>query len=331
MKKLLSIVIVLFLLFPSVVIAEQEQPEAGVRIASDHAFEKNSGIAGFVRSSEGNPTAAGVTSAVRNDVVVVEGEPLISIWTPSDYTPRKKYNIFVFLQGSGENKNVTEVTDTEHYGVLVSDIYETVPADFIVVGIQDGSDFQIISGRILYALSYAADHYSTYAVSGKSKDLQLAREHIIVGGMSNGGRMATYFAVYYNAYVANAIIMSPTVSMDPLEGFHLKHLFVCIGTNDNVPCRPAARKSYAKLSPYTEKPYFSLYEGRHQWKYWNIQIALALNWVFESGPFAKTDGSSSIIDKRTGECVGEQRPDSARVHIVPFYACRQGRPLPARQ
>ena len=331
MKKLLSIVFALLLLFPSVATAEQEQPDAGIRISSEHDAGRQSDIAGLSAGSGENPSIAEVTASAHNDVVIVDKDPktLISIWTPSDYSPKKKYDIFVFLQGSGENLNVTEVTDTVHYGVLISDIYESIDADFIVVGIQDGSNFQMISDRILYALSYVADHYSTYALSGRSKDLQLARDHIIVGGMSNGGKMATYFAIHYNAYVANAIIMSPTVAMNPLEGFHLKHLFVCIGTNDNVPCRPAARKSYAKLSPYAEHAYFSLYEGRHQWLYWNLQIALALNFVFDIEGSGETDGSGEIIDEPVEEYAEEQGPDDAQVHIVPFYACGQEGPLPA--
>lgn len=329
MRKLFSIVLVLFMLFPSVVMAEQ--PKDSARTPSYDVPEKQYDLSALLQAGGENRNAAKATSGIRNEVKIIEneGEPKVSVWTPSDYDPEKKYDIFVFLQGSGENLNVAEVTATEHYGVLISDIYEAVDGDFIVVGIQDGSDFQEISGRILYALRYVADHYSTYAVSGRSKDLQIAREHVIIGGMSNDGRIATYFVTHYNAYVANAIIMSPTISMDPTEGFHLKHLFVCIGTDDNVPCRPAARQSYAKLSPYAEKAYFSLYAGRHQWKYWNIQIWLALNFVLDLGEFAEED--DSIAKLKNAVEYGDEESCNAQVHIMPFYSCRQQGPLPARR
>ncbi len=296
MKKLLSIVFVLIMLFPSVAMAEGAQ--ASVRTLSNDP-EITQDIPVLFNGSREGRNAAEATVSVRNEVDYVEneGEPKVSIWTPKDYDPEKKYAIFVFLQGSGENLNVAEVTATEHYGVLISDIYETIDADFIVVGIQDGSDFDEISGRVLYALSYAADHYSTYAASGSSVDLKKAREHIIIGGMSNGGRMATYFVTHYNEYVANAIIMSPTVAFNPEEGFHLKHLYVCIGDRDNKPCRPAARESYAKLSPYTEKPKFNCYVGRHQWKFWNVELAIALNWVFETGEFKKIDDTELVFHR----------------------------------
>ena len=322
MKKLLCIVFVLLLLFPSVVMAEQEQPETSIRPVSDRNLEKEKeyDIGVLSQGSREGRNAAEATVAILNEVEFVEneGEPKVSIWTPKDYDPEKKYAIFVFLQGSGENLNVAEVTATEHYGVLISDIYETIDADFIVVGIQDGSNFDIISNRVLYALSYAADHYSTYAASGSSQDLKNAREHIIIGGISNGGKMATYFAIHYNDYVANAIIMSPTTALNPGEGFNLKHLFVCIGTNDNVPCRPAARSSYAKLSPYAEKPYFSLYEGRHQWKFWNGQIVIALNWVFETGEFKVPDDIKQEFRK-------------APTLITPLFPCKLEKPLAVPQ
>lgn len=292
MKKLLCIIFVLFMLFPSVAMAEGAQ--ASAQTFSDHVHEKTHEIAVLSQGSGENRNAEEATSDEPNhvDYFDEEGKPKLSIWTPKDFHPKKKYDVFVFLQGSGENLNVAEVTATKHYDVLISDIYEGIDADFIVVGIQDGSDFDEISGRVLFALSYVADHYPTYAASGSSEDLKKAREHIIVGGMSNGGRMATYFVTHYNEYVANAIIMSPTVAMDPGEGFHLKHLFVCIGTNDNKPCRPAARESYAKLKPYADKKFFSLYQGRHQWKFWNVQIALALNFVFDLGDY---EGRASLM------------------------------------
>ena len=194
-------------------------------------------------------------------------------------------------------------------------------------------------------MSYVADHYSTYAASGKSEDLQAAREHITVGGISNGGRMATYFITHYNEYVANAIIMSPTVAMNPPEGFHLKHLFICIGTEDNVPCRPEARKSYAKLSPYAEKAHpLSVYEGRHQWKYWNRQIALALNWQFETDMYAEvarelgweiepetceeTEDCDDDGDDNKEEIENEQETCDVKKYIIPFYPRRMWGPKP---
>lgn len=287
MKKLLGIMLVLLILFPSVVVAD-----------------------GFQKSGYED-----ATSTVRNDVLIVDGLPKLTVWTPKDYNPAKKYNIFMFLQGSGENLNPAEVTAGEHYGILIGDIYNGIDADFIVAGIQCGTDFDEITGRILYALSYCADHYSTYAASGNIKDLEAAREHIIIGGISNGGRVATYFVTHYNNLVANAIIISPTIAMDPPEGFNLNHLIVCVGTDDNAPCRPAAKDSYARLSPYAKNAYFSLYDGRHQWQYWNVQIEIALNFVFERGEFAKKEEIKPI----------KPDPQEMRPLITPVSAYKQGK------
>ena len=275
MKKILSLMFALFMLFPSIAMAD--------------SFPKK--------------VCADVTPSVQNDVLLVDGDPKLSVWTPKDYNPEKKYNIFMFLQGSEENLNWMEVTAGTHCGILIGDIYNSIDADFIVAGIQCGTDFDEITGRILYALSYVADHYNTYAASGSIKDFERAREHIIIGGISNGGRVATYFVTHYNNLVANAIIMSPTISITPDEGFNLKHLIVCVGTDDSTLCKPAAKESYAKLSPYAEKAYFSLYDGRHQWQYWNKQIELALNFVFDLGEFAETDFYKEEFNKVMDEFI----------------------------
>lgn len=286
MKKLLSIIFALCMLLPSFAMADSLQKSVCVDM----------------------------TPSVHSDVLLVDGEPKLTVWTPRDYNPEKKYNIFMFLQGSGENLNAAEVTAGEHCGILIGDIYNSIDADFIVAGVQCGTDFDEITGRILYALSYVADHYNTYAASGSLKDLEKAREHIIIGGISNGGRVATYFVTHYNNLVANAIIMSPTISITPDEGFNLNHLIVCVGTSDNAPCRPAARESYAKLSPYAKKAYFSLYDGRHQWQYWNGQIKLALNFVFDLGEFAEK------VDVK-------EEAQRAHTLVSPLYPCKPGKPM----
>ena len=270
MKKLFCIIFVLIMLFPTIAMAD----------------------------------TVSINNEIKTDVILIDNDDpnyRLSIWIPKDYTSKKKYDIFMFLQGGGENLNFAEVTATEHDGILISDIYEKINADFIVVGIQCGTDFDEITGRMFYAMGYAADHYSTYAKSGKLEDLKAARDHIIVGGISNGGRVATYFITYYNEYVSNAIIMSPTIWRRPPEGFNLNHFIVCIGDNDNKPCIPAAEESYKQLSPYANKSYYSVYHGRHQWKYWNCQLEMALNFVYDEGEFATTTKKiSNLINNLPG-------------------------------
>lgn len=225
-----------------------------------------------ILSSENTDGSISLSEDAEEPILSIDDSE-ISVWLPDDYSEDKQYEMLLFLQGSGHNLNQETMTYATNEGLCMPKLYESIEgAPFIVIGIKCGSDCEQISNRILSALSYTAEHYSTYAKSGKRADLIAARNHITIGGLSNGGRVAMYFCVHYNEYASSYVLLSQAAVCDIPENAELDIDFIYIarGKPDNDKCYKAAQRAYTMLAPYVnpEDMYYITIPGRHMYRTW---------------------------------------------------------------
>lgn len=132
----------------------------------------------------------------------------IVVYTPCGYDPAKQYDV-LFLEGGLGNKCnacVSAVWGYNGFTFSMRDIFDNMImrgdcAPLIVVGI-DGYSKKETSERDLdgyeqsayflryYTYPFIINNYGTYAASANEEDVQAARSHFGIGGLSNGGYLA---------------------------------------------------------------------------------------------------------------------------------------------
>ena len=129
----------------------------------------------------------------------------LNVYLPYGYTGQEKYNVLVLIHGGGDDED-SWLTKEYDFGfpLIMKNIYDNMieqklcrPLIIVCPTTYNGPYYSNDGGLEQMAaelretiLPYVAEHYSTYAESGSLTDLQAAREHFGIGGMSNGALYA---------------------------------------------------------------------------------------------------------------------------------------------
>ena len=129
----------------------------------------------------------------------------LNVYLPYGYTGQEKYNVLVLIHGGGDDED-SWLTKEYDFGfpLIMKNIYDNMIEQRLCRPLiivcpttyngpyysNDGGIEQMATELRETILPYVAENYSTYAESGSLSDLQAAREHFGIGGMSNGALYA---------------------------------------------------------------------------------------------------------------------------------------------
>ena len=129
----------------------------------------------------------------------------LNVYLPYGYTGQEKYNVLVLIHGGGDDED-SWLTKEYDFGfpLIMKNIYDNMIEQKLCRPLiivcpttyngpyysNDGGIEQMAAELRETILPYVAEHYSTYAESGSLSDLQAARVHFGIGGMSNGALYA---------------------------------------------------------------------------------------------------------------------------------------------
>ena len=121
----------------------------------------------------------------------IRGTKSLNVYTPYNYDPSKKYNIFYLMHGGGENENTIFSKDVKLNNILDHMIMNGELEPMIVVtptfngtGSEAGNFWDEFKKSVV---PFVEGKYSTYAESTSLSDLQASRMHRAYGGFSMGG------------------------------------------------------------------------------------------------------------------------------------------------
>ncbi len=121
----------------------------------------------------------------------INGNKTLYVYTPYNYDPEKKYNIFYIMHGGGENENTVFGTDVELDNILDHMIMNGDLEPMIVVtptfngGNCSAQNFyQEFRANVV---PFVEGKYSTYAESTDAAGIEASRMHRAYGGFSMGG------------------------------------------------------------------------------------------------------------------------------------------------
>ena len=121
----------------------------------------------------------------------IRGTKSLNVYTPYNYDPSKKYNVFYLMHGGGENENTIFSNDVKLQHVLDHMIKNGELEPLIVVtptfngsGSEAGNFWDEFRQNVV---PFVEGKYSTYAESTSLADLQKSRMHRAYGGFSMGG------------------------------------------------------------------------------------------------------------------------------------------------
>ncbi|MCR5718547.1 MAG: endo-1,4-beta-xylanase [Oscillospiraceae bacterium] len=121
----------------------------------------------------------------------IRGTKSLNVYTPYNYDPNKKYNIFYLMHGGGENENTLFSKDVKLNNILDHMIMKGELEPMIVVtptfngqGSEAGNFWDEFKKSVV---PFVEGKYSTYAKSTSLEDLQASRMHRAYGGFSMGG------------------------------------------------------------------------------------------------------------------------------------------------
>ena len=130
----------------------------------------------------------------------------VAIWLPWDYNTDTRYNVVLLIHGDGGSCDdwTDKEEGTSRGPVQVFRVYDRLVekhlcAPFIVVGLNNrGMGEDPAYGELLIedvVLPYLARNYSTWMEGESYSQLEAAREHIAVGGLSRGSIYTYYIAM----------------------------------------------------------------------------------------------------------------------------------------
>ena len=237
----------------------------------------------------------------------IRGTKSLNVYTPYNYDPSKKYNIFYLMHGGGENENTIFSNDVKLQNILDHMIMNGELEPLIVVtptfngtGSEAGNFWDELKQSVV---PFVEGKYSTYAESTSLADLQASRMHRAYGGFSMGGLSTWCVADHDMDIVGYFMPLSGnnwegmnklTAEIDSL-GLSQREYFImaCTGDEDiaynNMKPEMEDLKTKSKYFTYTSdfsqgNLYWLVAPGRtHWWGYVRHYIYDALPYFFHEG------------------------------------------------
>ena len=221
----------------------------------------------------------------------------VKIYTPYGYTKSKQYNVIFLIHGKGGSRNdwlqnsFNMTANQTTYGTMTGKklfdwlIYKGEAAPFIAVSI-DLAEYEgtyndsILADQIVkYYLPYVAKNYSTYAKSGNLSDIETAKSHFAIAGLSRGAITVANIAVNTNAspskYFGHKILLSAYTQADRLKalyGSSKDTLYFINGGRGDSTCQGIMKEYKA----YFPKAMYIEYDSGHSWYTWFRGVSAVL-------------------------------------------------------
>lgn len=133
-------------------------------------------------------------------------EHTIAVWLPWDYSEETRYNVVLLIHGDGGSCDdwTDKEEGTSRGPIQVYRVYDRIAeehlcAPFLVVGLNNrGMGDDPAFGEMLIedvVLPHLARTYSTWMEGDDHEQLEAAREHIAIGGLSRGSVFTYYIAM----------------------------------------------------------------------------------------------------------------------------------------
>lgn len=235
----------------------------------------------------------------------------LNVYLPYGYSEDQKYNVIVLIHGGGDDETAWTTQDFGEYywhSLVLKNIYDNmieqhICEPFIVVspttynypGRGRDCGFEHLARELRETIMpYVADHYSTYAESGDLADLQNARMHFAIGGISNGSLFALdsgmqmNFDIFgnYACFSGNnqPELVAEAINSEEWIDLPIGYFFAGAGTNDDM--RQWSTRGYHYIVNSTSRledgkncSYIEV-EGGHEWMVWATEIYNALQVLF---------------------------------------------------
>ncbi len=236
------------------------------------------------------------------------------IYLPYGYDPEGQYDVMILLHGTGDDE--TAWLTQEHYvpdrmmtprTIYDHMIHERLMRPIILVTMRLYEDFGAYVGdpteqRLAeelqtFVLPHLAEHYATYAASGAPEDLQAARGHFGLGGLSWGSYFSYAAGMRHSLpYFSNFICLSgndgpdlvlSTINSPELIGYPIELYYSAAGTTDMA--YRNGINNFRYLVDNTERltegknAFLHECEGGHTWNVWTTEIFNALQLAFPHG------------------------------------------------
>lgn len=286
MKKIISILLaIVFVLIPMSAFADTEDysPESGM----PSYYLDDCPVHGTINVDEFQHMKGG------NDTLLV--------WTPYNYdeSGNTKYDVVILMHGGGGTLH--DWMDTKWWVYensepgadikkpQLSNIYDWLSYEkkckpFIVVTLNNRQNREYVSKEMIKAMSFVAENYQTYAEDGLEEHLIAARDHFIVGGLSNGATTVFYFMSHHLEYASNYIALSMMRDRatndlsftNEVKSNGINCYFGGAGINDkynHANFGPADEEFYGE---YAKRSTYKIYPWGHDWSTWSYGIYDAL-------------------------------------------------------
>ncbi|MBR6385602.1 MAG: family 43 glycosylhydrolase [Ruminococcus sp.] len=237
----------------------------------------------------------------------IRGTKSLNVYTPYNYDPSKKYNIFYLMHGGSENENTIFSDDVKLNRILDHMIMKGELEPLIVVtptfngqGSEAANFYQELRESVI---PFVEGKYSTYANSTSEADIRASRMHRAYGGFSMGA-LSTWCTADHDMDIVGYFMPlsgnnwegmdTLTKEIDSL-GFTQRDYFIFAATGDGDLAYPNMKpemedlKTRTKYFTYTSdfskgNFYFMVAPGRtHWWGAVRHYIYDALPYFFHEG------------------------------------------------
>ena len=238
----------------------------------------------------------------------------MEIYCPPGYSEAEKYDVLILIHGGAGSYHAFTLEKHEaNTGVWFAfrDLYDNMIREdlckpLIVVSIGSTSYYPSLGGTWdvsfdqfaddlrTAVLPYLAEHFATFAASGEETDLQNAREHFGIGGISNGSLFAinsgmtrcfdlfgNYIALSGNSHPGEA---AQAINSDAWKDLPITCFYAGSGWEDNQQFNSLngyqeIRNSTSRLQEGKNCFYLDV-DGKHNYAAWVIHIYNALQVAF---------------------------------------------------
>lgn len=142
-----------------------------------------------------------------------EVHKVMNVYLPYGYDENRQYDVLVLIHGGWDTEDALICKEYDYgFGLVMKNVYDNMmdrkicePMIIVCPTSYNGEDFTLDSTYEGLAaelrdtvLPYIAEHYGTYAASGDLQDLQAARAHFGIGGVSNGSLFTLHSGMILN-------------------------------------------------------------------------------------------------------------------------------------